>query len=157
MHIKDYHSKYAREVTQLIYHTIWAINRKDYTREQLSVWAQNFKNLEQWNQSLNDHYALIAIENNKIVGFGDIDTKGYLDKLYTHKDYQKIGIATAICNQLEQSVSTKTITTHASITAQTFFEGRGYTTIKKQSVLRNNICLFNFIMQKNLCGFHAKA
>lgn len=157
MQIKNYHSKYAQEVTQLIYHIIWTINSKDYTREQLSVWAKNFKNLEQWNQSLKDHYALIAIKNERIVGFGDIDAKGYLDKLYTHKDYQKTGIATAICNQLEQSVSPKIITTHASITAQTFFEKTGYITIKRQSILRNNIRLFNFIMQKNLCGFHAKA
>ena len=35
MQIKNYHSKYAQEVTQLIYHTIWTINSKDYTREQL--------------------------------------------------------------------------------------------------------------------------
>ena len=110
MQIKNYHSKYAQEVTQLIYHTIWTINSKGYTREQLSVWAKNFKNLEQWNQSLKDHYALIAIKNGRIVGFGDIDAKGCLDKLYTHKDYQKTGIATAICNQLEQSVSPKIIT-----------------------------------------------
>lgn len=47
MQIKNYHSKYAQEVTQLIYHIIWTINSKDYTREQLSVWAKNFKNLEQ--------------------------------------------------------------------------------------------------------------
>lgn len=91
MQIKNYHSKYAQEVTQLIYRTIWTINSKGYTREQLSVWAKNFKNLEQWNQSLKDHYALIAIKNERIVGFGDIDAKGYLDKLYTHKDYQKNG------------------------------------------------------------------
>ena len=37
MQIKDYHPKYAKEVTQLIYDTIWAINCKDYTREQLAV------------------------------------------------------------------------------------------------------------------------
>ena len=157
MQIKDYHPKYAKEVTQLIYDTIWAINCKDYTKEQLAVWAENFKNLEKWNQSLCDHYTLVAIKNERIVGFGDIDKKGYLDRLYTHKDCQKIGIATKLCDLLEQSAQQNTITTHASITAQDFFAKRGYATIKKQSVLRNNIHLFNFIMQKNLCGFHAKA
>ena len=104
-----------------------------------------------------DHYTLVAIKNERIVGFGDIDKKGYLDRLYTHKDCQKIGIATKLCDLLEQSAQQNTITTHASITAQDFFAKRGYATIKKQSVLRNNIHLFNFIMQKNLCGFHAKA
>ena len=46
MQIKDYHPKYAKEVTQLICDTIWAINCKDYTREQLVVWAENFKNFD---------------------------------------------------------------------------------------------------------------
>ena len=55
MQIKNYHSKYVQEVTQLIYHTIWTINSKGYTREQLSVWAKNFKNLDTtWDISTTD-------------------------------------------------------------------------------------------------------
>ena len=30
----------------------------------------------------------VALENNVIVGFGDIDNTGYLDRLFVHKDYQ---------------------------------------------------------------------
>lgn len=44
-----------------------------------------------------------TVENDEIIiGFGDIDETGYLDRLYVHKDYQHIGVATAICNQLEE-------------------------------------------------------
>ena len=55
-----------------------------------------------------------------LVGFGDIDKTGYLDRLFVHADYQRKGIATAICNQLEQAVQGN-ITTDASITAKPFF------------------------------------
>ncbi len=55
-----------------------------------------------------------------IVGFGDIDKCGYLDRLYVHKDHQQKGIATAICDVLEQAV-TENIITHASITAKAVF------------------------------------
>ena len=45
----------------------------------------------------------------------------YLDRLYVHKDYQRRGIASAICDALEASMPGKPITTHASITAKPFF------------------------------------
>lgn len=75
--------------------------------------------------------ALSAVENDVIVGFGDIDKTGYLDRLFVHKDNQRKGIATAICNQLEQFVEGN-ITTHASITARPFFEKRGYKVVMEQ-------------------------
>lgn len=73
---------------------------------------------------------------------------GYLDRLFVHADYQKKGIATAICNRLEQAVQGK-ITTHASITAKPFFEKRSYKVVKEQQVERQGIYLINFCMEKN--------
>jgi len=90
---------------------------------------------------------LVAIDNEVIIGFGDIDKAGYLDRLFVHSDYQRKGIATAICNQLEQAVQ-GSIVTHASITARPFFEKRGYRVIKEQQVERQGIFLTNFIMKK---------
>ena len=40
--------------------------------------------------------------NTLIIGFGDMDNTGYLDRLYVHKDYQGKGVATAICDRLEE-------------------------------------------------------
>ena len=39
----------------------------------------------------------------QIVCFGDMDETGYLDRLYVHKDYQCRGVASAICDALEQN------------------------------------------------------
>lgn len=82
-----------------------------------------------------------------LVGFGDIDKTGYLDRLFVHADYQRKGIATAICNQLEQAVQGN-ITTDASITAKPFFEKRGYRVIREQQVERQGVALTNFVMEK---------
>ena len=57
-----------------------------------------------------------------IVGFGDIEENGYLDRLFVRPDYQRMGIGTAICNKLEGAVQGN-VFTHASITAKPFFEG----------------------------------
>lgn len=149
MIIRDYQPSDCKEITELFYNTVHTVNAKDYTKEQLDVWATGQVDLEKWNQSLQEHYSIVAIENEVIVGFGDIDKTGYLDRLFVHADYQGKGIATGICNQLEQTIQGN-ITTHSSITAKPFFEKRGYRVIKEQQVERQGIFLANFIMEKRL-------
>ncbi len=148
MELRRYESSDCKEVAELFYNTVHIINAKDYTKEQLDVWATQEVDLEKWNQSLQEHYSVVAVDNEIIVGFGDIDKDGYLDRLYVHADYQRKGIATAICKQLEQAVEGK-ITTHASITAKPFFEKRGYRVVRKQEVERRGIFLTNFVMEKD--------
>lgn len=115
MELRRYQQSDCEELTELFYNTVHTVNAKDYTKEQLDVWATGQADLAKWNQSLQEHYSVVAVENGVIVGFGDIDKTGYLDRLYVHADYQGRGIATAICNQLERAVQGD-ITTHASIT-----------------------------------------
>lgn len=121
MLIREYQTSDCKEITELFYNTVHTVNANDYTKEQLSVWATGQVDLEKWNESLQEHFSVVVVDDEIIVGFGNIDNTGYLDRLFVHTDYQGKGIATAICNQLEQAVKGD-ITTHASITAKPFFE-----------------------------------
>lgn len=149
MFIREYTSSDCKQLAELFYQTVHVVNAKDYTNKQLDVWATGYVDLKEWNKLFLEHNTLVAIENSIIVGFGDIDKSGYLDRLYVHKDYQGQGIATAICNKLEQSVKACKIVTHASITAKPFFERRGYRVIKEQQVIREGIALANYVMEKS--------
>ena len=135
---------------ELFYQTVHAVNAADYTEEQLDAWADGRIDSELWNKAFLEHETVVAEQNGVIVGFGDIDKSGYLDRLYVHKDFQRNGIASAICDVLEMSASPDTITTHASITAKPFFEQRGYRVIKRQQVIRHGIALTNYVMEKKL-------
>lgn len=148
MVIREYKGSDCKEVLELFYNTVHTINAKDYTKEQLDVWATNEIDLEKFNKSLIEHYSLVAIKNKIIIGFGDIDKTGYLDRLFVHKDYQNIGVATAICDRLEQKMLKGKVITHSSITAKPFFEKRGYKVIKEQQVERKGLFLTNYIMEK---------
>lgn len=148
MVIREYKNSDCKEVSELFYNTVHTINAKDYTKEQLDVWATNEIDLEKFNKSLIEHYSLVAVENKIIVGFGDIDETGYLDRLFVHKDYQNRGVATAICDRLEQKMLKGKVITHSSITAKPFFEKRGYKVIKEQQVERKGFLLTNYIMEK---------
>ncbi len=148
MVIRKYKSSDCGCMAELFYQTVHTVNAKDYTSEQLDVWATGSVDLKEWDKLFSEHYTIVAVKDNIIVGFGDIDQSGYLDKLYVHKDYQRQGIATVICNKLEQSPKTDKITVHASITAKPFFEKRGYKVIKEQQVIRREVFLTNYIMEK---------
>lgn len=101
-----------------------------------------------WDHSFLEHYTLVARYGEMIIGFGDIDDTGYLDRLYVHRDYQGQGVASAICDILETHFVVEHITTHASITAKGFFLSRGYKIIKEQQVERKGIKLINYVMKK---------
>ena len=145
MFIREYQSSDCEELTKLFYNTVHMVNAKDYTEEQLDAWATGQVDLNKWDQSLREYYSIVAVENEMLVGFGDIDKSGYLDHLFVHADYQGKGIGTMICNRLEQAVSGNIIT-HASITARPFFEKRGYRVVKEQQVERQGVFLTNFEM-----------
>ena len=98
MILRKYKPTDCKVITELFYNTVHTINLIDYSKEQANVWAAGNVDLEKWNDSFSEHYTIIAEIDKTIVGFGDIDKYGYLDRLYIHKDYQRQGVATAICN-----------------------------------------------------------
>ncbi|MGM9681181.1 MAG: GNAT family N-acetyltransferase [Eubacteriales bacterium] len=135
-------------MAKLFYDTVHFVNAADYTEEELNAWATGTVDLSAWNASFLEHHTLVAVQDEILVGFGDIDRSGYLDRLYVHKDYQRQGIATALCDGLEQWIGAGKITTHASVTAVPFFEKRGYVVLKKQQVERRGVLLTNYVMEK---------
>lgn len=148
MVIRKYVTSDCEQLADLFYQTVHTVNAKDYTKEQLDVWADGNVDMKEWNQSFLAHDTVVCLKNGRIVGFGDIDKTGYLDRLYVHKDYQRQGIASVICDELELTVSQNKIRTYASITAKPFFEQRGYRVIRKQQVIRNGVSLRNYVMEK---------
>ena len=148
MILRKYTETDCATLAWFFYDTVHAVNARDYSREQLDAWATNRVNLEAWNESFQAHHTVVAEMAGKIVGFGDMDETGCLDRLYVHRDHQRRGVATAICDALEQYSKAAEFTTHASITARPFFEKRGYTVVKVQQVERRGILLTNFVMKK---------
>lgn len=194
MYLRKYTPSDCAALAALFYETIHTVNARDYPQEQLDAWADGHVNLDAWNESFLAHNTYVAVQecvgaddidsrasdstdtapgktggspaNALIIGFGDMDDTGYLDRLYVHKDYQGRGVATAICDRLEedfclsrgrllqnsavQKRKNDTFTTHASITARPFFEKRGYTVVKAQQVVRKGISIRNYIMRKRI-------
>ena len=148
MQLREYIPSDCAQMAELFYQTVHSVNTKDYTKEQLDAWATGEVDLQAWDASFRAHRTIVATESGEIVGFGDMDGSGYLDRLYVHKDFQRQGIASAICGELERFAVGKTFTAHASITAKPFFQHRGYCVVREQKAIRRGVALTNFVMEK---------
>lgn len=127
MTLRPYQSADAAETAALFHGAVHTVAARDYTREQLAAWAPGSRDLAAWDESLLAHYALVAVQNGVIVGFGDMDEQNAcLDRLYTHKDHQGQGGGNA----------------------RPFFEKRGYTVKRRQRVTRGGVWLHNYVMVK---------
>ncbi len=129
MEIRTYRETDLMDIVKLFHDTVHKINIRDYSSEQVNAWATGRVDMDAWNRSLLQHHTFIATDGCDVLGFGDIDHSGYLDRLYVHHACQRQGIATA------------------SITARPFFEKRGYKIIREQSVDRCGISLKNYVME----------
>ena len=147
MKLRRYESKDLPEIADLFRETILTVNCRDYSQEQVEVWAKRWQNLLRRDEWFLRLFTLVAEQDGKIIGYGNIDESGYLDHLYVHRNYQRQGVATALCEALEVHTDCN-VTVDASITAKPFFEQRGYKLLKENSVELEGIFLTNFTMVK---------
>ena len=146
--IRTYRSSDAPALARLFYETVHSVNLRDYTLEQADAWAPRQIDLTAWDRSLARHFTVVALEDGRTIGFGDMAPDGYLDRLSVHRDFQRRGAASAICTALEAFVAAPVFTVRASLTARPFFLARGYRVVEKLQVERRGVLLASLLMEK---------
>ena len=151
--LRPYRPEDCPALASLFYETVHTVNAAHYTPAQLDAWAPACgPDLAAWDKSFRAHRTLVAELDGRLAGFGDLDpAAGYLDRLYVHKDLQGRGVATALCNALEEAAAGPVVT-HASVTARPFFARRGYRVLRAQQVERRGVTLANYVMEKAPAG-----
>ncbi|AFU14315.1 TPA: GNAT family N-acetyltransferase [Bacillus toyonensis] len=149
--IRTFQKEDLETVLQLFYETVHTVNARDYNELQLQAWAPKRLDRERWLQSLEKNICYVAEYRGVIVGFGDYNDEYYIDRLFTHKDYQGKGVASYILQKLEKeavNLGHGDIYTEASITAKSFFERKGFICIKEQKKQHNGQIFINYVMKK---------
>ncbi|WML44501.1 GNAT family N-acetyltransferase [Neobacillus sp. PS3-40] len=156
MKIRGFQANDIQQIVSLFFDTVHSVNARDYTPEQLDVWAAKDElddKLKSWKASMEQNITYIAELNGTIIGFSDMTHDGHLDRLYIHKDFQSQGIATKLVNLLVTKagkLGMDYIDTYASITAKPFFEHHGFIVIQQQKVELRGVSLINYKMVKKL-------
>ena len=153
MYIRKLLDDEYEEVIKLIYDTVHAVCRGDYTERELDAWAPEKFDEIKFRKALDGCYNTVMTENREIVGFLSIDPDGYINRLYTHKKHLKKGIAEMLLSDAEEWAKNNGIyelTLDSSKTAEGFYIRMGFRE-KGVSVLTHNGVIFkNKTMHKFL-------
>lgn len=153
MIIRKFQPNDLHAVLKLFYDVVHTVGAKYYAQEEVTAWAPDNPDKDKWLHSLTTNYTYIAEDKGKIIGFGDMTERGYIDRLYVHKDYQGKGIASAILKKLEEEalrLHLKELTTEANIIAKKVALRQGFEIIEKYQKMHKGVEFTLYKMRKKL-------
>lgn len=152
MFLRAYRPSDKRHLQQLFYDTVHTVNARDYTPEQLDIWAPAEPRREAWAR-LDEQFCFVVEAQKVIVGFVGMTHDGLVDFLFVHQDYQGKGIAATLLKYVERLARKKGIAelrTEASVTARGFFEKKGFSVLGENRRMLNGVEFLNHQMIKRL-------
>ena len=151
MKIQNYSTDFAEQIAELFYTSVHNIDNSMYNQAQRQVWAPEPIDYIAWTKRLEKKQPFIALINERLAGFIELDPDGHIDCCYTHPEYQHRGVATALYAHLETVAKSRGMNhlyVEASHVAKPFFEKHGFALIKENQIERNGVILCNFTMGK---------
>ena len=151
MLLRPYQPDDCAVLARLFAQTIQCVTCPDYSKAERDAWAAGWHTLT--DAFFRSRYTLVAVEDDQVAGYANLDDTGYLDHLFVRWDCQGQGIAAALCDALEahcRELGVDAVTVHASKTALPFFLGRGYAIEREQQVPCRGQVLTNYALEKIL-------
>ncbi|EOL50003.1 GNAT family N-acetyltransferase [Enterococcus caccae] len=147
--LRKYQQSDLKDILTIFNGTVQAINKKDYTQQQIDQWVQLTPDYDQWHARLAPTYAMVALNRMEVIGFGNITDTGELDYLYVDKKWIGYGIGKMLAKDLMDhalKAGAKELTVYSSITAKPFFESLGFELVEQKVKYRNGVMLMNYLM-----------
>lgn len=141
------------EVIKLINETVHSVCKNDYSEKELDAWAPANFDAVKFRNSLSDAFNIVAFKGEKIVGFLSIERNGYINRLYTHKDFQKMGIATSLFEKAllwARENGIRELSLDSSKTAEGFYLKMGFEKTGISVIHHGDVVFRNTVMKKLL-------
>ncbi|RCS50516.1 GNAT family N-acetyltransferase [Bremerella cremea] len=138
---------------QLFHDTIHKVNCRDYSPDQLAVWAPDKIEMSRWIDRIEKVNPWVAVAGEQLVGFADLQADGLVDMFFVHHQWQTQGIGKRLfqtINQQAKRLGLFELYSHVSITARPFFEAQGFQVETPQDVTMSGVVLRNYVMRKTL-------
>ncbi|MBE7701790.1 GNAT family N-acetyltransferase [Oerskovia sp. Sa1BUA8] len=127
--------------------------RADYTPEQIAAWASDDIPIDVWAAKRLLVDTVVAVEGDEVLGFSDVDERGYIDMMFVDPAVTRRGVATALLGrvtEIAREQGADELTTYASLTARPFFEKHGFVVVEEREPVLRGISLTNFSMRRAL-------
>ena len=150
---RPFQSVDASALLDLFRDTVRRVNSRDYAPEQIAAWSSDAIDRDLWASRFSGRCVWVAESAGTLVGFGEMEADGHIDRFYVSADQQGKGIGGQLLARLEGEARRSGIpklTVEVSITALPFFTARGFRNLGRQTVQCRGICLDNYRMDKVL-------
>ncbi len=124
-----------------------------YSLDQRQAWLGEAPRAPQWNHDRMNTRTFVAERGGVVVGFADVNTDGYVDRLFVHPAATRQGVGGALLRQVHrvaESEGLSRLTTHASEVARPVFEKAGFSVVHAESVSRGAVHLSRYFMERTL-------
>lgn len=153
MTVRRWHPGEEHELWLLFHNTIRQVNTRDYTEEQVRVWAPDTVDAEKWRRRIEGINPFVCVEGETIVGYTDLQASGLIDHFFVHHLWQRRGVGTRLMRAIHgeaDRLELGQLHSHVSLTAKPFYEAHGFHVEKAQLVEDGGLTFRNFLMRKHL-------
>lgn len=137
-----------------VFHSaIHLVASRDYTPEQINAWAPTNLDPAIWIKKIRDIKPFVVEINEKIVGYADVQSTGYIDHFFVSGHHQRHGVGTLLMSTIfneAANLGVIELTSDVSRTAQPFFEKFGFNIIEQRAPKLHGVIVPNALMRKAL-------
>jgi len=153
MKIVEYTPQRSAEVADVLCDAVHTIQDDLYSQAQRKAWAAGIVDNNKWQKRLLTSKPYLLLIDNKIAGFIELDSTGYIGCLYVAPSMQRRGVASSLLQYvivIAVEAGLRRLTVRASIVAKPFFEKFSFEVEAENKVIREGIELTNYSMYKQL-------
>ena len=155
MLIRRFEADDAEHLVALFHASVHQIGIHDYSAEQVSAWSPAVPDPRNYiRRSLDGRTFLVAVDDdNRPIGYGDLEADGHIDHLYCLPDLVGTGIGSALYDSLEEAARHRGIQilfVEASEAARRLLERKGFILEQRNDFTINGVAIHNYRMVKPL-------
>ncbi len=153
MYIRKLLDDEYEKVVELLYDCVHSVCKNDYCKKELDAWMPQSFDILKFREALRECYNIVMIENADIIGFLSMERDGYINRLYTHKDFLRRGVASSLLNKAElwaKKHGLCELNLASSKTAENFYYKMGFTQKGISTIEHCGVIFRNKTMTKRL-------
>ncbi|MGB7439974.1 MAG: GNAT family N-acetyltransferase [Coleofasciculaceae cyanobacterium] len=155
MLLRKYQPSDAESLVTVFRDAVVKIGSTAYDARQTAVWASFPEDIEEFRQLLSLGLTVVAVQDSRLVAFGQLNPPDHIAYLYTASDAARLGCATEIYKRLEARAieqGSQSLDTEASRISKYFFLKMGFQIVEREIVTRKGVQFERFKMEKVING-----
>ncbi|KWS96045.1 GNAT family N-acetyltransferase [Pseudomonas syringae] len=138
---------------QVFSSAIREVASRDYTPVQIEAWAPKDPDWTAWNIRIRDINPFVAVLDDHIVGYADVQASGYIDHFFVSGFHARQGIGQQLMDRVVQEATDLKyieLTSHVSKTAESFFIRNGFEIVARRHSVSRGVELPNVLMRRRM-------